>query len=259
MPRRQACLSFLLLLIAACGIQSTDPVSQVDVPKGPWSRVPTVVVVAPENDPRLPAMHEAIDFWNRMVAEIGTPFRLGPVLYTTAEISTDYLQMLSVQVLSREGHAAFPAHIRRLPGDIIVVLSDGDFVSFSARAPSGGKVVVGMKSHRLYPLTLPNVARNLIAHELGHFRLHRGVAIHIDEDFRVNLRDEDSSKGVSWEEVEANRFAAELLMPTGFLFQDVEKFKNIDKQAVQNLARRYRVSSQSMEIRLANLGFTPRV
>jgi len=105
----------------------------------------------------------------------------------------------------------------------------------------------------------PNRRRFTIAHELGHFRLHRGVAIHIDEDFRVNLRDEDSSKGVSWEEVEANRFAAELLMPTGFLFQDVEKFKNIDKQAVQNLARRYRVSSQSMEIRLANLGFTPRV
>jgi hypothetical protein len=28
--------------------------------------------------------------------------------------------------------------------------------------------LVGIRSHRLYPLTLPNVARNLIAHELGH-------------------------------------------------------------------------------------------
>src|SRR5262249_56437275 len=31
-----------------------------------------------------------------------------------------------------------------------------------------GKAVVAIKSDRLWPLNLPNVARNLIAHEIGH-------------------------------------------------------------------------------------------
>jgi Matrixin len=48
------------------------------------------------------------------------------------------------------------------------VLSEGDFISFAAHSSSGAKVLVGIKSHRLYPLTLPNVTRNVIAHELGH-------------------------------------------------------------------------------------------
>src|SRR5262245_65403335 len=55
-----------------------------------------------------------------------------------------------------------------MPGYLIVVLSDVDFISFAARSLSGAKVLVGIRSHQLYPLTLSNVARNVIAHELGH-------------------------------------------------------------------------------------------
>jgi hypothetical protein len=55
-----------------------------------------------------------------------------------------------------------------LPGNIVVALSEGNFISFAARWPRAGKALVGIKSERLYPLTLPNVARNVIAHEFGH-------------------------------------------------------------------------------------------
>lgn len=116
------------------------------------------------------------------------------------------------------------------------------------------EVVIGVNSRHH-----SNRRRFTIAHELGHYRLHSGVEVHVDEDFRVNLRDEESSKGVNWEEVEANRFAAELLMPTKFLLRDVEKFRGIDAGAIQVLARRYKVSAEAMEIRLANLGLAPRV
>lgn len=54
-----------------------------------------------------------------------------------------------------------------IPGDIVVALSDADFISFSTHWPNG-KGLVAIKSIRSYPLTLPNVARNVIAHELGH-------------------------------------------------------------------------------------------
>ena len=168
MHRRPVGATLLLLLVSACGVCTGPSVVPVWAQGRGWTKVPTIVVVTPEHDPRLPGLHEAIDFWNRTLAALGTPFRLGPVTYTTDTISVDYLTLLSTQVLSRAEYPDFPESIQKLPGDLIVVLSEGDFISFAARSPSGGKVLVGIKSHRRYPLTLPNVTRNLIAHELGH-------------------------------------------------------------------------------------------
>jgi hypothetical protein len=53
------------------------------------------------------------------------------------------------------------------PGRHRRCLSDADFITFSTHWPNG-KGLVAIKSIRSYPLTLPNVARNVIAHELGH-------------------------------------------------------------------------------------------
>jgi hypothetical protein len=61
----------------------------------------------------------------------------------------------------------FPERLGSIPGDIVVALSDADFISFSVHW-SIGKGLVAVKSVRAYPLILPNIARNLIAHELGH-------------------------------------------------------------------------------------------
>ena len=133
-----------------------------------WTKVPTLVIVAPENDARMPVSHEAIDFWNRTFAEIGTPFRLGPVVQITAAVPVDVLQDLSARVVGRGGLVELPENLQRLPGDLVIVLSDGEFVSFAARSASSRKVIIGIRSDRLPPLTLPNVARNVIAHELGH-------------------------------------------------------------------------------------------
>lgn len=113
-----------------------------------------------------------------------------------------------------------------------------------------GEVVIGVNSRHH-----SNRQRFTIAHEIAHFWLHKGIKAHIDEDFRVNLRDQESSTAANWEEIEANRFAAELLMPTGFLLRDIAKRKDLNRDTIQSLARRYKVSPQAMEIRLANLGF----
>jgi hypothetical protein len=166
--RRHVFFFLLLLLLSACaGPHSDSPVSGGGGDKA-WSKVPTVVFVAPETDPRLQVARAAVEFWNRTFVELGTPFRLGPIVHITDIVSIDDLQTLSARVVGRRGPTALPVSIQNMPGDLIVVLSEGDFISFAARSLSGAKVVVGIRSHRIYPLTLPNVVRNVIAHELGH-------------------------------------------------------------------------------------------
>ena len=59
-----------------------------------------------------------------------------------------------------------PASIERYPGEILIVLSNAKFISYTARR--GDRVVIGIKDGNTEPLSLPNVVRNVIAHELGH-------------------------------------------------------------------------------------------
>ena len=70
--------------------------------------------------------------------------------------------------VSGRGSVPPPDAVRAAPGNVIVALSDGNFISFSYRWPPLAKGLVAIKSDRSYPPHLPNVARNVIAHELGH-------------------------------------------------------------------------------------------
>ena len=98
--------------------------------------------------------------------------------------------------------------------------------------------------------------RFTIAHELGHYALHRGDAkLFVDKRYNsVFFRDEDSSKGKYRQELEANAFAAALLMPIG-LIQDVigkRGFDLAEEDALDELAQLFDVSRQAMAYRLAN-------
>jgi hypothetical protein len=133
-----------------------------------WTKIPSVSVVSQGNDDRVRLVHEAVGYWNRNFAEIGSKFRLGAVTQGAGTIPTSELAMLSAAELSRRGASDFPDSVRRVPGDMVVALSDGDFISFCSRSLALRKAIVGIRGARVYPLTLPNVARNVIAHEIGH-------------------------------------------------------------------------------------------
>jgi hypothetical protein len=136
---------------------------------GGWTVVPSIAVLAGEGDPRLPLVRDAVQFWNRSFSELGTPFRLGAVTRVAGAIAAEELKALSEGVVGAgRGFRDLPDSVRRVGGNIVVALSDGEFVSFAARQATGDKAIVAIKSHRSYPLTLPNVARNVIAHEIGH-------------------------------------------------------------------------------------------
>ena len=103
--------------------------------------------------------------------------------------------------------------------------------------------------------------RFTIAHELGHLLLHEHDQVHVDRGFRVRLRNGASGEGTARDEMEANRFAAELLMPISFLRIDLEErvFDLADDSQLRALARRYGVSMQALAIRLNGLGYAPAV
>ena len=103
--------------------------------------------------------------------------------------------------------------------------------------------------------------RFTIAHELGHLLLHEHSLVHVDSGFRVRLRSGQSSEGTDRDEMEANRFAAELLMPIEFLQADLEKqeFDLAGDSQLRALAKRYGVSTQALAIRLNGLGYAPTV
>jgi len=133
-----------------------------------WTIVPTVTVMGPADDPRLVLVHDAVAFWNRTLAELGSAFRLGAVTEGSGVIPASELAGMSAATLSQTAPPTLPAEVMAVPGNIIVALSDGDFVSFCARRLSEAKALVAIRSAGVPPLSLPNVARNVIAHELGH-------------------------------------------------------------------------------------------
>lgn len=98
--------------------------------------------------------------------------------------------------------------------------------------------------------------RFTIAHEIGHFLLHSAQATHVDDMDTADpvfYRDEISSQAVQLKEIEANQFAAELLMPQFKLKKDISELKEKNlgmSEIISQLAEKYMVSQSAMAIRL---------
>jgi Zn-dependent peptidase ImmA (M78 family) len=116
-------------------------------------------------------------------------------------------------------------------------------------------IIIGINSaHHI------NRQRFSIAHELGHLLLHDNNELFVDKAIRLNFRDSKSSTAVDLKEIDANAFAAELLMPKSFIeneiFKLMKKSPSLTRdKLIEKLAKIFQVSSQAMEFRLINLGF----
>lgn len=96
--------------------------------------------------------------------------------------------------------------------------------------------------------------RFTLAHELGHYLLHRDTSSVFIDEAPLFYRDARSEQGVDQREVEANVFAAELLMPEAVLRAELRAVPlSAEDDAIQKLAARYGVSSAAMINRLKNL------
>lgn len=110
-------------------------------------------------------------------------------------------------------------------------------------------LIIGVNKHHA------SVRRRFtIAHELGHLELHRGRALILDTSVRVDFRDRVSSLATDQEEIEANRFAAALLMPQDMVVRLAAGASRDPDELIRSLAKRFQVSQAAMSYRLINLG-----
>lgn len=156
-----------LLLVLLAGWLTASPESHAQQPG--WRQAPRVVVTGAVDDEALALVQEAIAYWNRALSEAGTAFQLPEAERVAGQAPEASLQALSEWVLSdRRLPAPIDDDLRRLPGDLVIVFGQSAFVSFASPFFDGGRRLVAIRSMSHGPLSRPNVARNVIAHELGH-------------------------------------------------------------------------------------------
>lgn len=119
-----------------------------------------------------------------------------------------------------------------------------------------GVPIIGVNS-----LHHPNRQRFTIAHEIAHLRLHRDAiskAVHVDKAFPVGAlwRDGVSATGSDQLEIDANGFAAALLMPRKALSEALasQPVDAADEAAIEFVAKQFRVSTTTLHYRLRGLG-----
>ena len=135
-----------------------------------------------------------------------------------------------------------PVDVKRMASDLGIAILELDDMPVGA----SGKLFQDRKSRSGWSIGVNKSdsftrKRFTIAHELSHFLLHRNYITNgvIDD---VLYRSEHLSGA---QETEANKFAANILMPYGLLQSVASRAVNVDE-----LARTFGVSPQAMSIRL---------
>jgi Zn-dependent peptidase ImmA (M78 family) len=133
---------------------------------------------------------------------------------------------------------------------------DGNESGFTLR--DGSRTIIGVNTR-----TSRKRQRFTVAHEIGHVVLHESPLI-VDQSVRMDWRGDVSSLGTEKQEIEANAFAAALLMPQRMV---IDRAKDYSSHApassvgavwrdrlISELAREFDVSTEAMGFRLVNLG-----
>ena len=139
------------------------------------------------------------------------------------------------------------SHQKEIPVDVEAI-ADELGIKVVYKKPAYDHNISGMiqKKDNNFEITVnaehaPNRQRFTIAHEIAHFVLHQseiGDGIIDDALYRSELSGEL--------EVQANRFAAKILMPLKLLTQEIEN----GQEDIAILASRFKVSRSAMSIRL---------
>lgn len=85
--------------------------------------------------------------------------------------------------------------------------------------------------------------RFVIAHEIGHLIMHRHLQITDDAPFNFNIfSGMEKTLKMGDQEMEANEFASELLMPRKIFVSEAQKFKKFSPLMIKKLAEKFKTS-----------------
>lgn len=176
---------------------------------------------------------------------------------------TQKAERIALEILKELDMAACPVDVEGIAEllEIDVVFESLPYETSSVLIrEADGRRVIGVNARHA-----EKRQRFSIAHEIGHATLHLadrvpddGEAV-VSRPLEVLFRDDLASTGTSRREIEANTFAANLLMP-GPLVQEAFREcwkKNLSRSlddVVDVLANEFDVSGQAMRYRLVNLG-----
>ena len=140
-----------------------------------------------------------------------------------------------------------------------IIIDKGIFIN-EMDLPNGISGVLDTRGKK--PIVLINSThsekrqRFSMAHEFGHFLLQTSFSgVHMDKAtyFRSNL----SAEGTDIDEKRANRFAAELLIPTNILLVKLQEYSDLidndDDLLIQNLANDFKVSTAALIFKLSGV------
>jgi hypothetical protein len=126
-----------------------------------------VAIVGDRDDARVATALEAVQYWNRELGSLGLRTRFTSVVVPRHDMPNAMLARAS-----HSNSSELAGVVRRefddVRADIVIALSDGEFPSYTLRGEQRGEAVVAIRSADVPPLSNTNVARNVIAHELGH-------------------------------------------------------------------------------------------
>ena len=160
---RPPALLLIALLLAPVSHLSAEPVEH---------RV--VIIAYDTNDVRLPMALDAVEFWNEVMTDLGLNVQLVEDVRIASPITRaleNYARSISQRagrLRGGPGEPDAPAEITDLGVEAVVLLSRQDLMSFAWPVPRRPGHFVAIEEDRTAMAVNPNIARNIIAHEIGH-------------------------------------------------------------------------------------------
>ena len=153
------------------------------------------------------------------------------------------------ELIKQFGIKSPPVNVERIARSLGVKV---EFAPFDDELSGMAFFKDGVPAIGINSLHHPNRQPFTLAHELAHIVLHPTElkkAVHVDKGSL--RRDRVSTTGTDMLEIEANAFAAELLMPEELLSAALdEKFDLEDPPVLEKLANKFRVSLTALQHRL---------
>jgi len=149
--------------------------------------------------------------------------------------------------------------IAELPMDLLASGLDATLIE-KPMTSCDGRITFGVNRALIRINSLiefPERKRFIAAHEIGHLRMHRGMDLPPDTKLTLNIiSGMEKQLKTGKQELEANQFAAELLMPAP-LFKNIAFRKPFSPELLKELAQRFRTSLTATAFRYAEMNLHP--